>query len=96
MFKKLDTDAAPTIRFTFNGRQVDANEGDTIATALLAAGELTFRRTTKEKQPRGPYCMMGSCFECIVELDGEDRRQACLEPVVNGLRVTSVQGGVDA
>lgn len=96
MFKKLNTEAAPTLRFTFNGRQIEAYEGETIATALLSAGETTFRRTIKEKEPRGPYCMMGSCFECIVELDGEKQRQACLEPVVNGLRVTSIQGGDDA
>lgn len=85
MFKKLDNNAAPTLTFTFDGQPISAHEGDTIASALLLAGEIFFR-TTPSGEHRGPFCLMGACYECLVEVDGRNV-QACMTPVMQGMDV---------
>lgn len=64
-----------------------ARPGDTVAAALLAAGVARFRATPPSGAPRGPWCLMGVCFECLVEIDGHPSRQACQTLVVEGMRV---------
>lgn len=66
-----------------------ASEGQTLAAALLAAGHAAFRKTPDSAQPRGPYCLMGACFECTVEVEGAGRVQACMTAVRDGMRVRS-------
>ncbi|MCF8169996.1 MAG: (2Fe-2S)-binding protein, partial [Methylotenera sp.] len=46
-------DRAKTIRFHFNGRNYQGFAGDTLASALLAAGESLFSRSWKYHRPRG-------------------------------------------
>ncbi len=60
-----------------NGESVPAYPGETVATALLVAGRNTLRKTFKLKEPRGYYCGMGTCNECLVEMDGEGEVRAC-------------------
>jgi len=72
-----------TIRW--NGVEIAAREGESLAAALLAAGVLHFRDTAVSGAPRGPLCLMGACFDCLVEVAGEPNRQACLVPVTPGL-----------
>src|SRR3712207_1993274 len=74
-----------TVRFAYDGRAVEACPGDTIASALLEAGETCFR-LDRAGEPRAPFCGMGVCFECLVTVDGHSRR-ACLEPVRDGMSV---------
>jgi NADPH-dependent 2,4-dienoyl-CoA reductase/sulfur reductase-like enzyme len=73
---------APRPTFLFEDREIAASPGETVAAALLAAGETTFRRT-REDAPRGPFCGMGVCFDCLVTIDGETAR-ACLVPAKPG------------
>ena len=54
----------------FQGNAIPARTGDSIAVALLAAGITTTRTTPVSNTPRGPYCMMGACFECLAVVDG--------------------------
>lgn len=61
-----------------DGRPVEAFPGETVATAMLAAGIDEFR-TDLSGRPRAPFCHMGTCFECVVEVDGE-RLRSCLVP----------------
>lgn len=75
------------IGFTFEGRPVTAHEGETLATALLAAGIAAFG-TTREGQPRMPLCNMGTCFDCAVTVDGQRLVRACLTEAREGLCVT--------
>ena len=75
------------IAFLFEGVPVEAREGDTVATALLAAGAGATRTSPVSGAARGAYCMMGVCFECLVEIDGVPNRQACLVAVAEGMRV---------
>ncbi|MEX3010779.1 (2Fe-2S)-binding protein [Hoeflea sp. TYP-13] len=86
MFKRLSDHGAKTVRFTFDGQTVSAREGDTVAAALFAAGYASIRKTPVHLSERGPFCMMGACYDCLVEIDGITV-QACMTPVRPGLVV---------
>jgi glycine/D-amino acid oxidase-like deaminating enzyme len=75
------------IKIRFDGQTIAALEGETIAAALSAAGIVAFRRTLTGA-PRGLYCGMGACFDCVVTVDGRIGRRACLEKVADGMEVT--------
>ena len=70
-----------------SSREIVAYEGETIATALLAAGIMVFRSTGAEGRPRGLFCAAGSCFECRVEVDGEPDVRACMTYARAGMSV---------
>lgn len=84
--------AAPRLSFEFDGRPMTARAGDTVAAALLANGVVACRETPVSNSPRGPYCMMGICFECLVIIDGIGNRQGCLVPLVEGMRIETQRG----
>jgi hypothetical protein len=77
---------APVVSFTVDGRQVSAPQGQALAVALAFVGQLQLRLSPTAGTPRGMFCLMGSCQECLVHVDGEPRL-ACLEPVRAGMRV---------
>lgn len=85
MLKHVDTTEGEMFAFMFEGRSMTARSGDTVASALLAAGEAIFRSSPISGAPRGPFCMMGVCFECLVEIDGVSDRQACMVSIVEGM-----------
>lgn len=95
MFQRLDAQGAP-LAFAFEGMPVAAQDGDSVAAALLAAGIVDFRTTPSGASPRGPYCLMGACFDCLVEIDGAPNRQACQVPVVAGMQVRRMRGSRSA
>lgn len=76
---------------TVNDMPVEAYEGETIAAVLLAADTWRFRRTRRRGEPRGLYCGMGMCFECLVTVDGVAAVRACLTPVTDGMRIETGQ-----
>lgn len=76
-----------------DGEQVLAYPGESVATALLAAGRRDFRRTPSGS-PRGPVCNMGVCFECVVAIDGCEGLRACMTEVEARMRV-STRGAAD-
>ena len=78
---------ADLVDFTFDGRAVQARAGETVAAALAVAGIATTRRTPVSGSPRGPFCMMGACFDCLVEIAGTNR-QACMSEVVEGMEIS--------
>lgn len=84
----------------FEGRAVPARAGDSIAAALLAADIRATRNTALSGVPRGPFCMMGACFECLAEVDGRPGVQTCVTPVRDGMRIARHRGarelGMDA
>ncbi len=86
MFRRLPEREA-TITIEVDGEPVAAAPGDSVAAAMLASGVAEFRRAPVDGGPRGPWCAMGVCFECLVEIDGEPNRQACMTPVREGLCV---------
>ncbi|HSV78720.1 MAG TPA: (2Fe-2S)-binding protein [Ramlibacter sp.] len=83
---------AATVQIRFNERSLTVPAGITVAAALLQSGVQRFRASPVSGAPRGPYCMMGVCFECLVEIDGEPSRQSCLVTVREGMEVRSQEG----
>lgn len=84
-----------TVTIEFEGRRLPAAEGSTVAAALLLQGVGPFRSTPVSASPRAPFCMMGVCFECLVEVDGKPSRQSCLTLVREGM-VIRRQAGASA
>ena len=74
------------VGFTFDGRPVRAQVGQTVAMALWANGIVAVRASSRDGSPRGVLCNMGICYECLVRCDGTTVR-ACLLPVRDGLAV---------
>ncbi|NKC23310.1 (2Fe-2S)-binding protein [Ochrobactrum oryzae] len=81
-----------TVAFSFDGRPMRGRNGDTLAASLLANGVSAFRKTPISGSVRGPYCLMGVCFECLVVVDGVGNRQACLTPLREGMVVKTQHG----
>ncbi|GAA4895190.1 2Fe-2S iron-sulfur cluster protein [Stackebrandtia albiflava] len=77
------------IRFLCDGEPVDAEPGQTIAAALTAADVWTLRRTRGTGRPRGVFCGMGVCFDCLVTLNGRPDVRSCVERVVAGDEVVT-------
>ncbi len=75
------------ISFTFDGRRVEAYEGDTVGSALFASGLRTFSRSFKYHRRRGLMCCAGQCPNCLVAVDGAAGARACIEPVREGMKV---------
>ena len=94
MLQRLDP-AAATLRLFFEGAPIAARPGDSVAAALLAAGADCFRTTPLRGARRAAFCMMGVCFDCLVEIDGIANRQACLTPVAEGMQVRRQHGAGD-
>ncbi|MCC5780618.1 (2Fe-2S)-binding protein [Nitratireductor sp. B36] len=94
MFKRINAPKNGKVSFTFEGRSIDAAPGDTVASALMLAGETHFRDTPVSQSQRGPFCLMGVCFECLVEIDGVPNRQACMVAVREGMSVRRQKGAI--
>ncbi|MFS8146183.1 (2Fe-2S)-binding protein [Rhizobium sp. BR 249] len=80
------------ITITFEDAKIMVPEGISVAAALLTGGARSFRSSIVSDAPRAPYCMMGVCFECLVEIDGMPARQSCLIPVREGMQIKRQQG----
>lgn len=78
--------AALDVVFRWDDSEIRCRAGETVATALLCAGQLDLRRSPRAGGARGVYCMMGVCQECLIRVDGVVR-QACLTPAEDGMRV---------
>jgi predicted molibdopterin-dependent oxidoreductase YjgC len=76
---------------TLDGRPVTAYEGESVAALLLAEG-ITATRVTSGGEPRGVYCGMGVCFDCLVVVDGVPNTRACVTWVREGMTVERQAG----
>ncbi|ARP87514.1 (2Fe-2S)-binding protein [Bordetella genomosp. 9] len=96
MFKRLHeaetalSQGSVTIRM--DGAEVTCRAGDTVAAALLAHGWDACRDTVVGNVPRGPFCMMGVCYDCLVTIDGRPNQQACMTAVRAGMTVERQSG----
>ena len=96
MFKKLPDAGAATVTVLIDGKPFQAPQGCTAAAAALLAGATSTRTTAVSETPRAPYCMMGVCFECLMEIDGKPNQQACLVPVAEAMRINRQLGKAGA
>ncbi|MDA1286558.1 MAG: (2Fe-2S)-binding protein [Rhodobacterales bacterium] len=76
---------------SFGGENMHLPEGANLAAALLGTGVLTFRNSAISGAPRGPFCMMGACYDCRVKVAGETV-QACMTIVRAGMVVEQADG----
>ncbi|MCR9246407.1 MAG: (2Fe-2S)-binding protein [bacterium] len=83
---RFGSDEREAVTFSFDGQEIAARNGDTVAMALWAVGEATLRRSSREGRPRGVLCNMGICYECLVLVDGVAVR-ACTTVVRAGMKV---------
>ncbi len=93
MFRRASPPAgAAQVTIEVDGTKVLAAAGDTVTAALLASGLDFCRQTAVSGARRGPYCMMGVCFDCLVTIDGVGNRQGCLVPVAEGMKIALQKG----
>lgn len=97
MFKRVSDDPeSVAVGIFFDDEPIAARAGDSVAAALLSAGVTHLRTTPVTGAPRAPYCMMGVCFDCLVNIDGQGNCQACLVTVSEGMRITRQIGKREA
>ena len=82
----------PELTILVDGVEVPAYLGETVAAALLAADRRTLRTTLIHGEPRGIFCGMGVCFDCLMVIDDRLGRRACVTPVADGMRVDTQHG----
>lgn len=73
---------------SFDGSPISAPAGASVAAALLASGHTSWR-TTRQGRPRGLFCGIGVCFDCLVDIDGESGQRACMIPLAEGMDIRS-------
>ena len=90
MFRPVMIKTGKPVEIRVEDEIIKAVDGDNVAAALLKAGKIQFRRAKKHDM-RGPYCMMGVCFECLVEIDGRPNQQACQAMIRDGMQIRRQQ-----
>lgn len=86
MFRLLG-DADDLLIIELDGAEVKVPAGVSVAAALLYLDRIPTRRSVVNGMPRAPFCMMGICFECLIEIDGVVDQRACQQQVCAGMRL---------
>jgi len=76
-----------TVTIYLDGQPLEAEEGEPIAAALWASGIRVLRWTEKRAEPRGVFCALGRCTDCVMTVDGQPNVRTCVTPVREGMRV---------
>lgn len=92
MFKTLYETTEATVTVEIDGKSRRVPGGMSVAAATLVHGVGYCRTTPVSQAPRAPYCMMGVCFECLMEIDGVANRQACMIVVADGMTIRRQAG----
>ena len=92
MFTLLPDTPETRLTVYLNGTALTVPAGLTAAAAMLMHGAGATRTTPVSGEGRAPYCMMGVCFECLMEIDGEPNQQGCLVTVSEGMRINRQLG----
>lgn len=97
MFKHYSEKIGPTVTIEFEGVVLTVPDTLTVAAAVLAnAGKPYTRLSPESGEKRGPYCFMGVCHECLMEINGIPDQQACIIEVKEGMKIrrqTNLLGG---
>ena len=81
-----------SVSFTFDGKAMVGYEGEPIMATLRSAGVMIHRYTTKRHEPRGVFCAIGRCTDCVMVVDGVPNVRTCLTPLREGMDVRTQQG----
>ncbi|QKW23007.1 (2Fe-2S)-binding protein [Kitasatospora sp. NA04385] len=88
----VGAEPGPARTILFDGRPVPALPGRTLAAALWADGVLAWRTTRGGGRPRGAFCGIGQCFDCLATVNGRPNQRLCLLPAEHGDTVTTQEG----
>lgn len=80
------------VHFTLDGEDMTGFEGESIAAALKAIGVMTHRYTVKEHKPRGLFCAIGRCTDCVMIVNGRSNVRTCITPLEEGMAVQTQYG----
>lgn len=80
------------ITFTYNGKPMEGYEGEPVASALRASGVMVHRYSKKENKPRGIFCAIGRCTDCVMVVDGKPNIRTCVTPLAEGMQVETQYG----
>ena len=81
-----------TVTITVDGQEIEAREGIPIAAELMRHGLLVLRRTEKRDHPRGVFCAIGRCNDCLMIVDGRPNVRTCVVPVRDGMVIQTQHG----
>ena len=87
-----DTPEGRTVTFTYDGQTLQGIEGEPVSAALRAAGVMTHRYTQKKHEPRGVFCAIGRCTDCVMVVDGKPNVRTCITPLREGMTVNTQYG----
>lgn len=90
-----DTPEGKPVSFTYNGRELQGIEGEPVSAALRAAGVMTHRYTAKRHEPRGVFCAIGRCTDCVMVVNGKPNVRTCITPLEEGMTVCTQYGASD-
>jgi predicted molibdopterin-dependent oxidoreductase YjgC len=77
------------LHLTFDGREVTTHAGQTVGAALVDAGIRSWRTTRTHGRPRGLFCGIGVCYDCLITVDGLANQRACLVRAADGMQLSS-------
>lgn len=80
------------VKIIVDDRELMVYEGEMIAAALIANGIKTFRHTKHHRKPRGIYCGIGRCTDCVMTVDGIPNVRTCITPVKEGMIIKTQYG----
>jgi predicted molibdopterin-dependent oxidoreductase YjgC len=80
------------VNFMYNGKPLQGIEGEPISAALRVAGVMTHRYTKKRHEPRGVFCAIGRCTDCVMVVDGKPNIRTCITPLREGMTVNTQYG----
>jgi predicted molibdopterin-dependent oxidoreductase YjgC len=95
MFQRLKNAAPERVDLSLDGQSVSVPVGISVAAALLYLDAMPIRHTAVSDSPRMPYCMMGVCFDCLMEIDGQPNQQTCQIIVSSGMQIRRHNGVYD-
>lgn len=80
-------DKKKEVNITVDGKAIKAIEGEPIASALMADEIMIFRKTRIRKEPRGYFCGIGLCTDCMMIVNGVQNVRTCITPVKEGMKI---------
>lgn len=87
-----ETPERKLVSFTYDGKTLEGYEGEPIAAALRVAGVMAHRYTAKKHEPRGVFCAIGRCTDCVMVVNGKPNVRTCITPLEEGMKVETQYG----
>lgn len=87
-----DQEPAEMVEITVDGKKLAARSGEMIAAVLMANGMMVHRHTAKKHEPRGIFCGIGQCTDCVMTVNGKPNVRTCITPVEDGMVIETQEG----